>query len=637
MKHLLYILGILVTLSSCSLDDIKDVASAGEIKFRVVTSKAVEVNSANFEEFQVTALYSDGVARDGSVKYFEDVYEKTGSYFASPNKYEWISGASLDFYAYYPYGETLPGTLDVDNKVLKGFTSEGLLADQVDFVSAKALGYSATSSAVGLEFEHNLAQVEVRGRNTSDGYVCKVFGIIFGGIYQNGDFDFNNSSWDLYGKGICGCIYTEPITLGHEPISLMGIALDGSKVVSDNAMLLPQELIPWQVSDTDNKANGALIYLLVQIRTVTGVRIYPTVDMSTVVKEDYKEYDFAALPISGTWEAGTKYIYTWDMPKVGGYVYPGKAYPVSPDVFKSGDPIMGTQIRALTPTVAPWNSEVENILPVPEPEVEKNEADLVGTWNVDRMTLTVTKGDDDIQVLEMPSPQAIESLKRLPEVLYVVEFDNNKNYKLNGGAEGAIGSDEGNLYLPIDDVGKVVIKDWSESQMCLYMKYVPQDEEDVVIEYQAYYLKDGATKKDLRDWEKYIEGVWDIASLEVTVILDDGTELPELGIFVGSYEEIVNNKELMDDWFYELTFISPYEWHFNNHVYENGEPVISSTLLLNDTLSLYLAISDESYTMQSLYDAELISPSEMIISAAVPYEKDDDVGTVYTYLTYRKK
>lgn len=632
MRHLLYTLGILVTLSSCSLDDIKDVASAGEIKFRVVTSKAVEVNSANFEEFQVTALYSDGVARDGSVKYFEDVYEKTGSYFASPNKYEWISGASLDFYAYYPYGETLPGILDVDNKVLKGFTSEGLLADQVDFVSAKALGYSATSSAVGLEFEHNLAQVEVRGRNTSDGYVCKVFGIIFGGIYQNGDFDFNNSSWDLYGKGICGCIYTEPITLGHEPISLMGIALDGSKVVSDNAMLLPQELIPWQVSDTDNKANGALIYLLVQIRTVTGVRIYPTVDMSTVVKEDYKEYDFAALPISGTWEAGTKYIYTWDMPKVGGYVYPGKAYPVSPDVFKSGDPIMGTQIRALTPTVAPWDGEVENVLPVPEPEAGKNEADLIGTWNVDRMTLSVTKGDDDIQVLEMPSPGAVYAAGRLPEVLYNVEIDQDKNFRLNGGAEGEIVSYDGNLCLEIGDVGVIEIKDWSESQMSLYLKYIPQD--DVIIEYQAYYLKDGATKEDLRDWEKQIEGVWEIAAYKCIVTLDNGEIDNDSSVSVDSYEEIVEQK-IVVDWFYRLTFITPYEWHFNNLFDINGDPVISYTMVLNDTLTLLVAVDDNSYTIQSLYDVDLISNTEMRVYTTVINVESQQKE--YTELIYRKR
>ena len=355
MKRLLYI-SSLIMLASCSIDSIKSVSETSEIEFRVATSKAVEVNSANFEEFQVTALYHDNYNL-----YFEDVYEKNGAYFASPNQNKWPSdGSVVDFYAYYPYGDNLPGTLVLNNekKVLEGFTSEGLLADQVDFVSAKALECSATTSAVGLEFEHNLAQVEVRGRNTSDGYVCKVFGIIFGGIYQKGDFDFNDNSWKLDGKGICGCIYTEPITLGHEPISLMGVALDGNKVVSDNAMLLPQELTPWQVSDLDNKANGALIYLLVQIRTVTGVKIYPTVDMSTIVNEKYREYDFAALPISGTWEAGTKYIYTWDMPKVGGYVYPGKADPVSPDVFKSGDPIMGTQIRALTPTVAEWKNAV---------------------------------------------------------------------------------------------------------------------------------------------------------------------------------------------------------------------------------------------------------------------------------------
>lgn len=448
------------------MDTLKDVIETDEIEFRVVTSKAVEVNSANFKEFQVTALY-----QDSDELYFEDVYEKNGAYFASPNQNKWPSdGSVLDFYAYYPYGDDLPGTLvlDAGKKVLEGFTTPEIFSEQVDFISAISSA-SSQKTAVGLEFKHNLTQVEVRGKNTSDGYVCKVWGVMLGGIVMKGDFDFMTSEWTLYDeeKGTCGFIYDEPITLGHEPLSLMGIAWDGNNIVSDNGMLLPQTLTPWLVSeDPSNKEGGALISLLVQIRTVTGTKIYPTVSRPAgYVNQIFKDYDLVAIPINDVWKAGTKYIYTWDIPRIGGYVYPGKADPDpgSHDVFCAGDPVMGTQIRALTPTVAPWNSEVENILPVPDPEAGKNEADLIGTWNVDRMTPTVTKGDDDIQVLEMPSPQAIESLKRLPEVLYSVEFDNNKNYKLNGGAEGAVGSDEGNLYLSIDDVGTVVIKDWSES------------------------------------------------------------------------------------------------------------------------------------------------------------------------------
>lgn len=381
MKYLLYTIVSLIMLISCSMDETKEVVPDKEIEFVVSTTKATEININNFESFQVKAVYKDS---EQIREEFTDIYSRNDEdlYYTSENKHVWPETGMLEFYAYYPYDERYEGITNVEmdmnaegELIVKNFRVPVWFSDHIDFVSATAEGSKYENDAVSLDFQHNLAQIEIRGKNTSAGYKCSVYAVIIYGMSSVGDFNFSaqssNEKWviveDENDDKVCATIFNEPIELGTTSVSLMGMTKDSNGMeMSDNAMLIPQTLIPWDTDDADNSKDGAFIALLAKITTVTDTKIYPIVPNWAIFSEEsilddkYEEYDLIAIPIADTWEAGTKYIYTWDIPKVGGYVYPGKPYPSHGlhDVFCSGDPIMGNRIKALTPTVRAWDEDV---------------------------------------------------------------------------------------------------------------------------------------------------------------------------------------------------------------------------------------------------------------------------------------
>ena len=377
MKHLLYIIFSLILLVSCSMDETKEVVPDKEIEFVVSTTKATEININNFESFQVKAVYKD---YEQISEEFSDIYSRNDEdlYYTSENKHVWPETGMLKFYAYYPYDESLLGPrYDGDEELyeeaelevtengdllLKGFSVPIYFSEHADFISAVAEGSRYDENAVSLNFKHNLAQIEIRGKNTNEGYKCFVHAALIVGMGCVGDFNFSSEKWtvDEDSKSVCGTIYENPIELTADPVSLMG-TIDNE--LSDNAMLIPQSLTPWDVSDMNNEQDGAFIALLVKITTATDAKIYPVLPNRDLFEEgsEYEEYDLVAIPIADKWEAGNKYIYTWDIPTVGGYVYPGKPYPSQGlhDPFCSGDPIMGNRIKTLTPTIMDWETPAQ--------------------------------------------------------------------------------------------------------------------------------------------------------------------------------------------------------------------------------------------------------------------------------------
>ena len=189
-----------------------------------------------------------------------------------------------------------------------------------------------------------MSQIEIKGKNTNNTYRCHVAGLRIANVISRGDFNFSAqegmSPWTLSeDKADYEVIFDAPIELGELSESLMG--KDG-----DNAMLIPQELTPWN-TEVDNDA-GTYFALLVKIMTDSGVLIYPTVDNTHTPK--YKDYEWAAIPVNGTWEPGMKYIYNWEFPAVCGYAYP------------DGHRIMGGVIMMPPPKVG----NMENQWPYPE-------------------------------------------------------------------------------------------------------------------------------------------------------------------------------------------------------------------------------------------------------------------------------
>lgn len=342
MKNLhYYIVFVMLLLVSCSMDDIKKVSPGREIEFRVLSTKGSVVDMGKFQKFTVVALKEDGT------EYYIDEYEWNGlGYTSAENKtHMWpTDGTKLFFYAYSQYGSEPSGelTLQSGDLNLEGFSPAADITSQVDFICATAQG-DKTVDVVDLKFAHKLAQIEIKALNSNPCYVCKVAGVRIANALSCATYDFVAGEWEFTGtKSVHDVFYGSPVVLTDAGVSLM-------KHEGDNALLIPQTLSPWQL-DEANDAKGVYVALLVRITTADGAIVYPLVDNPDV---PFAGFDWAALPLDGSWDPGLKYTYKWDIPTVGGYVYPGKPTPEISivDNFVSGSHIMGEQISFLTPVL----------------------------------------------------------------------------------------------------------------------------------------------------------------------------------------------------------------------------------------------------------------------------------------------
>ncbi len=321
-----------LALVSCTADHLKEQNKGRVIDFHIATTRATETTAANFTSFEVTALNPEGNAW-----FTEEEFTKDGEYFYSATDHYWPSdGTQLTFYAYSPVSSSINGTvlIDAEKQVVTGFSVEDDITDQIDFISATATGdVNNSASGVELTFNHNLAQIEIKARNSNSGYVYKVTGVRLGNITSDGEFDFKTSEWSTgHTKKNYTAEYTTPKELSILSTSLMD-------PTGNNAMFIPQTITPWDTeSDPTNTGKGAYIAVKIQITTAVGARIYPLVN----------DYDWVAVPVETIeWEAGYRYVYTLDFSKSGGYVYPEKEAPAegSTDTFVAGDRVMGDQMR----------------------------------------------------------------------------------------------------------------------------------------------------------------------------------------------------------------------------------------------------------------------------------------------------
>ena len=66
-------------------------------------------------------------------------------------------------------------TINSTTKTLADFEPATTIADQKDFITATATGSKTDEAAgVALTFGHRLSQIEIKAKNTNDGYVYKV-------------------------------------------------------------------------------------------------------------------------------------------------------------------------------------------------------------------------------------------------------------------------------------------------------------------------------------------------------------------------------------------------------------------------------------------------------------------------------
>ncbi len=334
-SFILAALASLLAVTACSDEDVVEVNQGRKINFRpAISSRATETNNSNLTDFQVSAFL-------GTTPYFlNETFTKTAgsSFYNSAADYYWPGDDSeLSFVAYSPsYLQNV--TINQSEKTLYNFSPTADISSQIDFISAKATGKKSVNEGPGvpLDFNHNLAQIEVRGLTTNKNYSFKVTGIRIGEPIATGTFDFDKEAWTLAtNKTDYESTYATPIVLGADAQSLMG--------TNGNAMILPQQLVAWDPkADAQNSSEGAYLSVKLQINILDengkeGLQVYPFPSNADCI--------WAAIPIDTNWEPGKKYIYTLDFSHGAGYVDPKDPIP--------GTPVLGGPIK-FTVNVEDW-------------------------------------------------------------------------------------------------------------------------------------------------------------------------------------------------------------------------------------------------------------------------------------------
>lgn len=342
-------------LASCSKDESTEINKGNAIDFRVaMQTRATETTTGNLVKFYVTALDK------GNSNYFTDVeFTKAESSFISTPAYYWPGDNSeIKFFAYSPDKNSLGGSLTInkDSKQLVDFAPKSDISAQVDFITVNATGNKDdnASSGVALEFKHRLSQIEIKAKNTNDGYIYKVVGVRIGKPVAKATFSFVNESWSMSTTDTKNNYQVEYVndvlTLNSEAASIMGTG-------NGNAMLIPQTLSAWNPeNDNTNRSNGAYIAVKVQITTAGGARIYP---VATDV-----DYDWVAVPINTNWEQGKKYVYTLDFSNGSGKVDPEKETPTDPSkdpYLPGGDILDKDSAIKFTVNVSDWSTAGQGV------------------------------------------------------------------------------------------------------------------------------------------------------------------------------------------------------------------------------------------------------------------------------------
>ena len=310
--------------------------------------------------------------------------------------------------------------LEIDYKV-DAYRVASEIADQVDFVAAYATGSMEENlfSGIQLDFSHMLSRIEVMAWGANKSCDIEIAGVRIGATGVEDAFSFQPSEnagvWTgrpttgmveyVYRNGdkILALDKKEGSPMSEEAaISIMGSPLGDNN--NNCAMLIPASYGGWRYSDDPhNTQSGMYLSVLLRVTDATssgdGSQIYPYADASqgtvwlTVDKatgktvgtrlylkdgayfsdsactlpysiadnEEVKAFGWAALPISGDWEAGCIYTYTLD------YTYGvGLHGPDTPDDedIKAGDPIISDKVGVAV-SVRKWQAGGQAAVEVP--------------------------------------------------------------------------------------------------------------------------------------------------------------------------------------------------------------------------------------------------------------------------------
>lgn len=218
-----------------------------------------------------------------------------------------------------------------------------------DIVVAHATGTSADIAGLPLSFNHMLSQVEVRVTNSNPHYQYVITSVKLARIKGDGtitldpgaewtlnpakridykpDIDFDKKYYEVNPDngshinkpfGLDEKVTTVCITDPNPHIPIQGVTT-GS--LYGSLMVLPQKLTPWNTTYADK--TGAYIAVKLNVASPLGGIVYPPTDY----RKTKLEYAWVAVPLSGEWKPGKRYVYTLDFTDGAGYSDPEKPNP----------------------------------------------------------------------------------------------------------------------------------------------------------------------------------------------------------------------------------------------------------------------------------------------------------------------
>lgn len=323
----------LATLASCSNDEVVDVNNGNGITFRTSLDKALSrtvTTARNLAAFNVTAI-------GNSASYFTDlaVTEQSGTWTPAATYY-WPN-YDLKFYAYAP--KTIAhGTIGINHSAQKitGFSPNGIISQQEDLVVACNTGSKSAneSTGVAMNFQHALSQIEVKATNSNDKLKVEIIGVKLVGVATTGDFSFPataTATGTPLGSGLWGNLSgNNDANNAYMSMLSQTVTLDATaKQIneSDNFMLVPQQLTPWDGTAT---ATGAYLSVLCRISSLDGTGTSQTSTVLYPQGGKATDYAFAAVALDTQWEPGKKYTYTLDFSHGAGKIDPNPTIPTRP-------------------------------------------------------------------------------------------------------------------------------------------------------------------------------------------------------------------------------------------------------------------------------------------------------------------
>lgn len=254
-----------------------------------------------------------------------------------------------------------------------------------DIVLAHATGSCADIAGLPLNFSHKLSQIQVWAKNSNPNYHFDIVSVKIANVIGGGELSINKEAEWTINPEIKPTTYEPGIDYNHkyyiinpdngspsrfsveletnvntcltDPNLYMDHSMEGTPLGSlyGSMMVVPQTLTPWDPATWEpiSTPDGAYLAVKLRISTTLEAKVYPIAPA-----DPYGDWEYAwvAVPLSGTWEPGKRYVYNLDFSNGAGYSDPEDEY-TEPHLVLNGP-------FSFTTTVSDWTTGSTDSYPI---------------------------------------------------------------------------------------------------------------------------------------------------------------------------------------------------------------------------------------------------------------------------------